>query len=125
MTKSEKKISAFCARHGLSYEWQALRFNGKRAVIASLDLKHHEKIMTLAKRLKGISVKNWWNSDGGVWEGYVYLQDASEAEQIHILTCAESTRKDNWWKAYHDCLVSGMDQDAAMRRAESLFPTPA
>ena len=124
MTAAEKKISAFCARRGLSYEWQALKCNGRRAVIDSLDREQHAATLAAAHRLKDIRVKEWTCGAGGVWEGRVYLQDAADAERIDAILSAEYERNQNWCQVYHDCLVSGLDHSTASRRAEALYPTP-
>lgn len=82
MTAAEKRISAFCTRHRFGYEWQALRCNGRRAVVESLDRNHHAAVLKAARRLKGIRVTGWTNSDGGVWEGRIFLQDAADCEGL-------------------------------------------
>jgi len=82
MTAAEKKISAFCARRGRAYEWQALKYNGRRAVVESLDREQHAATLAAARRLKGIRVKDWTCGAGGVWEGRVYFQDTADAERI-------------------------------------------
>ena len=48
MTAVEKKISAFCARRGLAYEWQALKCNGRRSVVESLDRDQHAATLAAA-----------------------------------------------------------------------------
>lgn len=125
MKTTEKKISAFCARHGLSYEWQPLRFDGIRAFVESVDRFQHAAILDAARRLKGVRVTEWTCNAGGVWEGRVYFQDATDAQRIDNLQDAESKRNENWWLTLHSCLENGMDHDAAIQHAESLYPTPA
>lgn len=125
MTAAEKKISAFCTRHGLSYEWQALKCNGRRAVVESLDRDHHADVLAAACRLKGVRVNDWTCGEGGVWEGRVYFQDAADRERIDAILTAESERNQKWWQVYHDCIVDGLDSSTSARLAESFFPTPA
>ena len=125
MTAADKKISAFCARRGLAYEWQALKCDGSRAVIESLDRQQHAATLAAARRLKGIRVNDWTCGAGGVWEGRVYLQDADDADRIHAILTAEYERNQNWCRVYHDCIVDGLDPSTASRRAEALYPTPA
>ena len=125
LTAAEKKISAFCARHGLAYEWQALRCNGRRAVVESIDRQQHAATLDAARRLKGIRVKDWTCGAGGVWEGRVYFQDVADAERIEAILETERRRNENWSQVYHNCIIAGMDSTAAARRAEALYPTPA
>ncbi len=125
MTATEKRIRAFCTRRGLSYEWQALRCNGRRAVVESLDRNHHAAVLKAARRLKGVRVTDWTNSDGGVWEGRIFFQDAADWERIDAILTAEYRRCQNWNRVYHNCIVDGLDSAAASRRAEELYPTPA
>lgn len=125
MTATEKKISVFCARHGLAYEWQALKCNGRRAVVESIDRQQHAATLDAARRLKGIRVKDWTCGDGGVWEGRVYFQDAADAERIEAIFETERQRNENWCMVYHNCINDGMDSTAAARRAEALYHTPA
>ena len=125
MTAAEKKISAFCARRGLAYEWQALKCNGRRAVVESLDREQHAATLAAALRLKGIRAKEWTCGAGGVWEGRVYLQDAADGERIDTILAAERKRNENWCQVYHNCIVDGLDPSTASRRAEALYPTPA
>ncbi len=125
MTAAEKKISAFCTRRGLTYEWQALKCNGRRAVVESLDREQHAATLAAARRLKGIRVKDWTCGAGGVWEGRIYFQDAADAERIDAILTAEQQRNENWWTANHYARLSGLDPTAAAHYAESLYPTPA
>ncbi len=125
MTAAEKKISAFCARRGLAYEWQALRCNGRRAALVSLDREQHAATLAAARRLKGIRVTDWTCGAGGVWEGYIFLRDAADADRIHAILEAERQRVENWWTANHYARAAGLDATAAARYAENLYPTPA
>lgn len=125
MTTAEKKICSFCARHSLSYEWQALRCNGRRAVLESTDRNQHAALLAAARRLKGIRIKDWTCSDGGVWEGYIFLQDAADGARIDAILAAEYERNKNWCQVYHDCLEAGLDHTTAARRTEGLYPTPS
>lgn len=125
MTTADKKISGFCARRGLAYEWQALQYNGRRAVVESLDRQQHAVTLAAASRLKGIRVTDWTCGAGGVWEGRVYLQDAADAERVKAATAAELQRNENWWHANHYARAAGLDSTAAAQYAESLYPTPA
>ena len=124
MTTAEKKISAFCTRRGLSYEWQPLKCSGRRAVVESLDREQHAAMLTAARRLKGVRVTDWTCGAGGVWEGRVYLQDADVAERIAAALGAEYGRNQSWCQVYHNCIADGLDYITAARRAEALFPTP-
>ena len=117
MTAAEKRISAFCARHGLAYEWEALRCNGRRAVVESLDRQQHAATMTAARRLRGVRVTDWTCGAGGVWEGRIYFQDAADAERINAILTAEYKRNENWWTANHYARASGLDSTAASRQA--------
>lgn len=83
MTFAEKKISAFCARHRIAYEWQHLKYNGQCAVVESVDRKQHNSILTHANRLKGVHVTDWTCDAGGAWSGYIYLQAAQQAESLY------------------------------------------
>ena len=125
MTKSEKKIAAFCVRHRLSYEWQQLRYDGIRAFVNTVDRYHHAAMLDAARRLKGIRVTERICNGGGVWEGRIYFQDAADAERVDRLCKAESERNNAWCQVYHDCIVAGMDRAEASKRDESLYPTPA
>ena len=49
MTASEKKISGFCVRRNLSYEWQTLKCNGRRALVESLDREQHAATLAAAR----------------------------------------------------------------------------
>lgn len=123
MTK-EQKISAFCARNGLYYEWEELRYNGRRAKITSLDRIHHAAMLAAARRLKGVSVDEWTCSAGGVWEGYIFLQDAADHVRIRSLCAAETERVENWWIALHRAMESGLSHADAQAEAERQYPTP-
>ncbi len=125
MTAAEKRISAFCTRRGLAYEWQDLKYNGRRAVVESLDREQHAATLVAARRLKGIRIKDWTCGAGGVWEGRIYFQDAADAEHIDAALTAEQQRNENWWTANHYARLSGLGQTAAAHYAESLYPTPA
>lgn len=125
MTAFERKINAFCTRHGLAYEWQALAYNGCRAVVKTTDWYHHSAVLDAARRLKGVRTRDWSCGLGGVWEGHVYIQDAADAERIDGITKAEMQRHDDWWQVYHNCIVGGLDPTTAASRAEALYPTPA
>lgn len=124
MTPAEKKIAGFCVRLRLSCTWQPLRYNGRRAVIKTLDRVRHDVILSEARRLKDISVSDWTCNAGGVWEGEIYLQDATEAERLQDILAAEKARNENWWTVYHSCLAAGLDSCTAQARAETLYPTP-
>jgi len=124
MTTAEKKISNFCVRRKLGYEWQRLKYEGQRAVIVTLDRVHHDTIWKAAHRLKGIRVTERTCYGGGCFEGFVYLQDAVEADRIDNLLATERERCENWNRVFHDALVCGLDHASAARRAEALYPTP-
>ena len=116
ITAAEKKISAFCVRHQIAYEWQALRFDGRRAVILCVDRLQYQEITRAARRLRGVEVTTWIAPGPGCFDGCVYLQDAADAE---------SRRSWAWWQVRHDAIASGLDPAAAVRLAESAYPTPA
>lgn len=82
MTPAEKKISAFCTRRRLGYEWEDLKNMGRRAVIETLDRYHHAETLKAAQRLKGINVIGWTGDDGGTFRGRIFLHDASEMVRI-------------------------------------------
>lgn len=124
MSPAEKKISGFCARRQLAYEWQPLKCNGRRALVESMDREQHAAILAAGRRLKGVRVKDWTCNDGGVWEGRIYFQDAADGERIDAILKAEHERNQNWCQVYHDCIVAGMPASEASRRAEALYPTP-
>lgn len=125
ITAAEKKISAFCARRQIAYEWQALRFDGRRAVILCVDLLQYQEITRAARRLRGVEVTTWIAPGPGCFDGCVYLQDAADAERIRAAADAESRRSWAWWQVRHDAIASGLDPAAAVRLAESAYPTPA
>lgn len=125
MTTFERKVKTFCTRNGLSCKWEPLAYNGCRAEIRTTDWYHHRAILEAARRLKSICVRDWHCGLGGVWEGYVYLQDAADAERIDAIIKEEIQRHDNWWQVYHNCIVDGLDPTTAANRAEALYPTPA
>lgn len=125
MTAAEKKISAFCARNGVEYEWQQLRFDGVRAVITSVDRDQHATIINAARRLKGIRVTDWTCSAGGVWDGRIYLQDAADAERMDEAIMAEEARNELWWAVYSKYMSNGADITTAVQAAERAYPTPA
>lgn len=124
MTPFEKKVCAFCNRHKLNYWWRNLQWNGLQAVVQTMDSQHHSIVRDKTRRLKNVRITDWTRSDGGVWDGYVYLQDAADAERVEALTMAEAMRNENWWQVYHDCIEKGMDKTEASRHAEDLYPTP-
>lgn len=82
MTEAEKKISAFCARHRLSYEWQDLHNFGIRAVVETLDRFHHAATLKAACRLQGVTVIDWTDTADGVFKGYIFFHDASNMKRI-------------------------------------------
>lgn len=123
MTSAEKRISAFCARYSVGYKWQALKFGGKHALIATSDRNQQEMIWKAAHRIKGVCIKEWVCAAGGVWEGYVILQDADDAKRIDELQKEEKERVHNWCKVYDECLADGMSYHDASKYAESLYPT--
>lgn len=124
MTYFEKKINAFAVRHGINFGWQKMRAGYVRAKIAAMDRRHMDEIEKAARRLKGVKVDSWTCSDGGFFEGYIYLTDAATYEIAHAAAEKEAARNRAWCQVYHDCLVSGMDCAAAMAQAEKLYPTP-
>jgi len=125
VTAAEKRISAFCARHRLSYEWQSLKYNGRRAFVESADRSQHAAALAAARRLKGVRVSDWTCGAGGVWEGRIYLQDAADASRMEEAAKIEWEHLENWWAANHNARLSGLEPDAAAQYAESLYPTPA
>lgn len=128
MTAAEKKVNAFCARHHIGYEWQATRFNGLRAVIATPDRITHEALLKAARRLRGVRVtelRDRYEYESGVFDGHIYLQDADDAARIDKAIESERERNENWWAANHHARLSGMDPEAAAQYAESLYPMPA
>lgn len=125
LTAAEKKISAFCARHGIRYEWQALKYDGRRAVIATMGRREHENLLKLARRLSGIRVTEWKVHAPDVWTSGIYLQDADAAADADARAAREKAHHDSWWTANHAARMAGMDALAAGRHAETLYPTPA
>lgn len=100
MTPAEKKISTFCTRRRLSYEWENPENLGRRAVIETLDRRHHAKLLEAALRLKDVCAIDWTGDEGGVFKGRVYLCDASGMVRI---TQAEYDAIGNDYKGvWHD-----------------------
>lgn len=126
MSPAEKRILAFCARRELQYEWQKLRFDGRRVMIHPRDRLEHDNLLTAAKRLKDVHVDEWRaRAIFGVYDGVIYLQDAAEAARIGNTLKEEAERVENWWQVYHNCLGEGMSTAEAQRKATALFPDPA
>lgn len=124
MTAAEKRIIAFCTRCGLACKWEAVKCNGRRAVIETQDKKHHDAMLAATHRLKDVCVTDWACGAGGFWEGRIYLQDAADAKRITGILSAEYERCQNWNQVYHDCILAGLSPSEASHRAEALFPTP-
>lgn len=126
ITAAEKKISAFCSRRRLSYTWQPLKFNARRAVICTMDRIEHAATLDAARRLRGVKVSQWTApASAGIFSGCVYLQDAADAERMQAAIDAETARSNAWWEANHAARLAGMDFSAAAAYAERLHPTPA
>lgn len=125
MAAAEKKISAFCARNGIRYEWQTLKYDGRRAVIATLDRREHETLLKLARRLSGVRVTEWNAHAPDFWTACIYLQDADAAADADARAAREKAHHESWWTANHAARLAGMDASAAARHAETLYPTPA
>ena len=125
LTATEKKISAFCARHGIRFEWQAMKYDTRRAVIATMDRTQYADVLKKARRLSGVRVSDWTACGSGVFDARVYIQDADAAAAADVRAAREKAHLDAWWTANHAARLAGMDPDAAGRYAESLHPTPA
>lgn len=82
MTIAEKKISAFCVRRRLSYEWQDLKNMGRRVVVATRDRYRYAETLKAALRLKGVSVTSWAGEKEGGFAGYIFFRDASDMVRI-------------------------------------------
>jgi len=125
LTAAEKRISAFCARNGIQFKWQDLKYDTRRAVVDATDRTQFNDVLKKARRLSGVRVSYWVAPCSAVFEACVYMQDADAAAIAEEKAKQEIKRVDAWWTAYQAARNEGMDASAAGKYAESLYPTPS
>lgn len=123
MNKTTKRVDHFCAKHRYAYEWQPMQYGPARAIIYTYNRIDHQEKMKAVRRLKNMRIEEWIYPEG-VFEGFIGLRDEEEAQQADAENKAETDRVMNWFHARREAMDSGMDYDAAVRYAESLYPTP-
>lgn len=88
-------------KHGFDFTMQELQFDARRAVIPCESWNELDCIRNVLRRVKSFEVTDWKRFEG-VFEGYVFVMDAAEAEQLRAEQKAERARLEDWWQRYHD-----------------------
>lgn len=94
------RIEMFCSKNQFEYEWQPLRFGFERAAVVCNSWHQHQAVAELARKLKGVAVRTW-TCNLGEFEGYVYLMDAKDEDELYRLLTEEARRNEDWWQRYH------------------------
>lgn len=98
MKNFEGYIRKFARDNNVEYEWQMLKFGYKRAVISCESWSEYEFILYTLMRRKGIHVHSWRCSDGGVFEGRVYVMTEEDYDGWKAAEKEEQRRLDDWWQ---------------------------
>lgn len=105
MTKIENRITQAAIRHNYSFSWRSLsggyslNGNWKQAVFECGSYEEMQAIESTFRQMRGIKVDRWCVFDG-VFEGYVYVMDAFQSEEMERARDAERNRLEDWWMRY-------------------------
>jgi len=94
------RVVAATKKYHLDLSWQDLKFDFRRAVIACDTEEEFQTALHLASRIPNTDV-DFWTCYEGCFEGYVYLMERSEKDELQRLIQEEVKRAEAWWRRYH------------------------
>lgn len=97
----EERMALVAKKNGFELKWQPLRFGFKRARIRCGSFEEMSAIEYILSTMSGIAVDRWFCSDGGAFEGAVYVMVADEKAKLDKQLAEEWNRVEDWWQRYH------------------------
>ena len=94
------RIELSFRKKGFSVTWQKLRFGFERAVIECKSEVEFSLAYEIGKRIRNTKQESWIYRQGE-FEGYIYLMDRTDSEQLHMMMRQEQESVENWWQRYH------------------------
>ena len=100
----EQRIMVVCGRNGFEAPVaEALEFGYTRYRVSAQSYSQLSTVRTVFEKMKGVAiVRTWLNSDGGVFEGYVWVMDSESAVAYKERMDRKFTELDRWWQRYHE-----------------------
>ena len=89
MTSFEHKISGFCSRNSIRFEWQPIKLGYQRACIPCQSYEEMHAIEHQVKRLKNVRVETW-SCGVCMFEGYIYIYDVDQYMDILLYNLVEA-----------------------------------
>ena len=96
----KKYIEILCHKNGLPLTWQKLKFGFERAAIECKSEEEFSIAYKLGKRIRNTKQESWVCRQGE-FEGYIYLMDLNDFEQLRMLIQQEQESVENWCQRYH------------------------
>ena len=97
----DERIALTAKRHGLRVTWQQLKYGFKRAAIECDSYEEMYAVEKIFKNQGGVSISSWHCSDGGFFEGRVYVMGAEDHAELERQRSEELARVEAWWQRYH------------------------
>ena len=99
----EQRIKAACDRNGFDAPVaEALEFGYTRYRVSAESYSQLSTIQRAFEKMKGVSIiRTWVNSDGGVFEGYVWVMESTDATLYKAAQDEKIAEVEAWWQRYH------------------------
>lgn len=102
MINFEKYIAKIAKTNNVDFDWQILKFGYKRAVIHCDNWDEFNYLYNVLTKRKQIYVDYWHCSDGGFFEGNIYIMAIEDYKGLKAAQKEEQCKIENWWKRYHN-----------------------
>lgn len=102
MINFEKYIVKFAKDNSAEIDWQMLKFGYKRAVIHCDNWSEFDYLRNALAKRKQMHINYWHCSDGGFFEGNIYIMALEDYEGLKAAQKEEQRKVENWWQRYHN-----------------------
>ena len=96
----ELTLNKLAKKHNFNYQWQACKYDTRRAVIHCESYNQLSYICNVLSRVKTFSITTWKCFENN-FDGYIYVMAMDDAEKLRTESTAEQNRSNNWWNRYH------------------------
>lgn len=84
MINFEKYIVKIAKTNNVDFDWQMLKFGYKRAVIHCDNWDKFNYLYNILTKRKQIYIESWHCSDGGFFEGNIYIMAPKDYEGLKV-----------------------------------------
>lgn len=99
--KFKKLMESSSEFFSIPLEWEKCKYGYERAKFSFDNYTELEKVRNYLYKADSFSIDTWTNSDGGVFEGYLFVMDRKNFQELQSKLEEDKRINEDWWNRYH------------------------